>query len=136
MKSSIVFFDNTKNSERGTYRGVTIFLPLLLLNYIFFSYYYKPTNHIKFCIALTVSSVLIVSAISVHNPNTAKKAIVFAALVGLVVYGVMTIFMYGLGQINFLKLFITVVYGTTTSALLGYLLYLIIQKWPGTFAYL
>jgi phosphatidylserine synthase len=135
MKSSIVFYDSYRNSKRGTFRGMVIFIPIIILNFLFFKYYYVKQDTFKFYVALIISSLLIVSSIGIHNPDSVKKAIVYSALVGFVIYGVMSIFMYGLKHIGLIKCFITIVWGIFTTGLMGYLLYIIVQKYPNTFSY-
>ena len=135
MKSSIVFFDSFQNSIRGTLRGIIIFFPIVILNYLFFKYYYNIKNTtVKFYIALIISSILIVSAIGVHNPNSTTKAVVYAGLVGFVVYGFMALWGFGSEQIKIKKCFITLAWGIITTALLGYILYLVVKKRPNTLA--
>jgi uncharacterized membrane protein len=83
---------------------------------------------------MLTSALLIVSAVAVHTPDTVKKAIVYSGLVGFVVYGISNVVLlstsnkwgYGISLID-------TVWGIVSTAFLGYILYRVVQKWPGTF---
>ena len=144
MKSSIVFFDNLENSKRGTLRGMVIFPIFILITLVWFFFTKKPLydKHIdtvskdRLWVALFVSGLLIVSAIGVHTPDTLQKAVVFSGLVGFVVYGITNSVMLAVTKKwNYSISFIDILWGIFSTSLLGYILYIIVNKWPKIFAF-
>ena len=143
MKSTLVFFDSSENGKRGTLRGLVLFPIFIILTFIWFFLTKKPlydthidqVNKSRIWVAMGVSALLIVSAVAVHTPNTVKKAIVYSGLVGFVVYGICNAVLlatsnkwgYGIALIDTL-------WGIISTALLGYILYEVVKKWPNTFA--
>lgn len=143
MKSSIVFFDTSENGNRGTLRGLVIFPIFIILTLVWFSFTKKPLydKHIdnvskdRLWIAMGVSALLLVSAVAVHTPDTLKKAVVYAGLVGLVVYGITNVSMLATSnKWSYTIALIDTVWGVLSTALLGYILYIVVKKWPNTFA--
>lgn len=143
MKSSIVFLDSLENSKRGTLRGLVIFPLFILMTLAWFAVTKKKlyrrhideVGKLRVSIALGVSALLVVSALGVHTPDTAKKAASYAGLVGLVVYGITNASMLAAVQKWGFKIaIIDTVWGVLSTALLGYLLFEVVQKWPNTFA--
>ena len=143
MKSSIVFFDNLENSKRGTLRGMVIFPIFILITLVWFFFTKKPLydKHIdtvskdRLWVALFVSGLLIVSAIGVHTPDTLQKAVVFSGLVGFVVYGITNSVMLAVTKKwNYSISFIDILWGIFLTSLLGYILYIVVNKWPYIFA--
>ena len=143
MKSSIVFFDNLENSKRGTLRGMVIFPIFILITLVWFFFTKKPLydKHIdtvskdRLWVALFVSGLLIVSAIGVHTPDTLQKAVVFSGLVGFVVYGITNSVMLAVTKKwNYSISFIDILWGIFSTSLLGYILYIVVNKWPEIFA--
>jgi uncharacterized membrane protein len=143
MKSSIVFFDNLENSKRGTLRGMVIFPIFILITLVWFFFTKKPLydKHIdtvskdRLWVALFVSGLLIVSAIGVHTPDTLQKAVVFSGLVGFVVYGITNSVMLAVTKKwNYSISFIDILWGIFSTSLLGYILYIVVNKWPKIFA--
>ena len=142
MKSTLVFTDNIENSKRGLFRGLVIFPIYIILTLGWFlltqkSLYDKHIDKVslsKIIVALTVTSILIVSAIGVHTPNTARKAIVYGALVGLVVYGVSnSVLLATSKKWGYVISLIDIIWGVISTALLGYILYIIVEQWPSIF---
>lgn len=143
MKSSIVFFDNLENSKRGTLRGMVIFPIFILITLVWFFFTKKPLydKHIdtvskdRLWVALCVSALLTVSAIGVHTPDTLQKAVVFSGLVGFVVYGITNSVMLAVTKKwNYSISFIDILWGIFSTSLLGYILYIVVNKWPKIFA--
>lgn len=143
MKSSIVFFDNLENSKRGTLRGMVIFPIFILITLVWFFFTKKPLydKHIdtvskdRLWVALCVSALLTVSAIGVHTPDTLQKAVVFSGLVGFVVYGITNSVMLAVSKKwNYSISFIDILWGIFSTSLLGYILYIVVNKWPKIFA--
>ena len=143
MKSSIVFFDNLENSKRGTLRGMVIFPIFILITLVWFFFTKKPLydKHIdtvskdRLWVALCVSALLTVSAIGVHTPDTLQKAVVFSGLVGFVVYGITNSVMLAVSKKwNYSISFIDILWGIFSTSLLGYILYIVVNKWPEIFA--
>ena len=143
MKSSIVFFDNLENSKRGTLRGMVIFPIFILITLVWFFFTKKPLydKHIdivskdRLWVALCVSALLTVSAIGVHTPDTLQKAVIFSGLVGFVVYGITNSVMLAVTKKwNYSISFIDILWGIFSTSLLGYILYIVVNKWPEIFA--
>ena len=143
MKSSIVFFDNLENSKRGTLRGMVIFPIFILITLVWFFFTKKPLydKHIdivskdRLWVALCVSALLTVSAIGVHTPDTLQKAVVFSGLVGFVVYGISNATMLATTKKwDYSISFIDILWGIFSTSLLGYILYIVVNKWPKIFA--
>ena len=143
MKSSIVFFDNLENSKRGTLRGMVIFPIFILISLVCFFFTKKPLydKHIdivskdRLWVALCVSALLTVSAIGVHTPDTLQKAVIFSGLVGFVVYGITNSVMLAVTKKwNYSISFIDILWGIFSTSLLGYILYIVVNKWPEIFA--
>jgi uncharacterized membrane protein len=143
MKSSIVFFDNLENSKRGTLRGMVIFPIFILITLVWFFFTKKPLydKHIdtvskdRLWVALSVSALLTVSAIGVHTPNTLQKAVVFSGLVGFVVYGITNATMLATTKKwDYSISLIDILWGIFSTSLLGYILYIVVNKWPEIFA--
>jgi uncharacterized membrane protein len=143
MKSSIVFFDNLENSKRGTLRGMVIFPIFILITLVWFFFTKKPLydKHIdtvskdRLWVALFVSGLLIVSAIGIHTPDTLQKAVVFSGLVGFVVYGITNSIMLAVTKKwDYSISFIDILWGIFSTSLLGYILYIVVNKYPEIFA--
>jgi uncharacterized membrane protein len=143
MKSSIVFFDNLENSKRGTLRGMVIFPIFILITLVWFFFTKKPLydKHIdtvskdRLWVALCVSALLIVSAIGIHTPDTLQKAVVFSGLVGFVVYGITNSIMLAVTKKwDYSISFIDILWGIFSTSLLGYILYIVVNKYPEIFA--
>jgi uncharacterized membrane protein len=143
MKSSIVFFDSFENSKKGTLRGLVIFPIYIILTLIWF-YFTKKTIYDKsiddvdkyrLYVSLGISALIIVSAIGVHTPNTTKKAIFYAGSIGLIIYTFRNATLlsssnkwgYGISVID-------TTWGVISSALLGFILYKVVESYPSTFA--
>jgi uncharacterized membrane protein len=143
MKSTIVFFDSFENSKRGTLRGLVIFPIFIILTLLWFSLTKKQLydKHIdkvdkyRIWIAIGVSALLIVSALGVHTPNTVKKAVFYSGLLGLVLYGISNITLLSASKKwGYSIAIIDTSWGVLSTSLLGYILYVVVQKWPNTFA--
>jgi uncharacterized membrane protein len=143
MKSTLVFFDTSENGKRGTLRGLVIFPIFIILTLIWFAVtkkhlYNKHIDQVdksRIWVALGVTALLIVSAVAVQTPNTTKKAVVYSALVGLVVYGISNAVLLSTSKKwDYVISLIDIVWGVLSTALLGYILYEVVLKWPKTFA--
>lgn len=141
MKSTLVFVDTKENGLRGTLRGLVIFpiyciftiLWFYLTRKLYASKVDKVSNFRKVT-SLLVTGLLIVSAIGVHTPDTRAKAIVYGALVGFVVYGITNFVLIATAKKwTFTISFIDTAWGIVSTALLSYILYEIVEKWPNTF---
>jgi uncharacterized membrane protein len=142
MKSNIVFFDTLENSKKGTLRGLVIFPIFIILTLLWFlltkkSLYDKHIDKVpnsRLWISMGISALLIVSALGIHNPNTLRKAVVFGALVGLVVYGIANaVLLSASKKWDYTISFIDTLWGILSTAFLAYILYKIVKKWPKTF---
>ena len=142
MKSTLVFLDNKENSKKGLFRGLVIFPIYILLTLGWFlltknSLYSKHIDKVsldRIIIAIFITGVLIVSAIGVHTPNTLCKSIMYGALVGLVIYGVSnTVLLATSKKWGYTISIIDILWGVISTALLGYILYLVVEKWPSIF---
>lgn len=141
MKSTLVFYDNEENSKRGTLRGLAIFPIYIVLTLVWFlvtkpiySKYIDKVSTFKIIFALLLSGVLMVSAIAVHTPDTVKKATVYGALVGFVVYGVSNAVLLATNdKWGFFISMMDISWGIANTALLSYLLYRIVKAYPTTF---
>lgn len=140
MKSQIVFFDNIQNSIRGTTRGFIVLIFFLIFSSIWYlllmrkiySNHIDNTNLSNKIIGLIFISLFIISAIGVHNPNTPKKALFYAGLVGLVVYGCWnSVLLITLDKWNIKIFLIDTIWGILSTSLLGLILYyfMIKYKW-------
>jgi uncharacterized membrane protein len=95
MHTHLVFFDTTDESIKGTIRGLVAFLIILFLDYIwyellmksFYDSYTSQSNLSAKTIGIFVSSLLLCSSLTVQLASSPKEAIIYGALVGLVVYG-------------------------------------------------
>jgi uncharacterized membrane protein len=143
MKSTIVFFDSSENGKRGTLRGLVIFPIFIILTLLWFLLTKKPLydKHIdqvdksRLWVAMGVSALLIVSAVAVHTPDTVKKAVVYSGLVGFVVYGISNAVLLATSKKwGYDIALIDTLWGIVSTALLGYILYEVVKKWPKTFA--
>lgn len=141
MKSNIVFFDSFENSKKGTYRGASIFPIFILINIAWYSLtknIYKkyvddvPTD--RLWIAMIISGLLIVSALGIHKPSSVQKAVVYAALVGLVVYGVSNAsLLASSNKWDYTISTIDTLWGVISTSLLGLILFYVVKEWPNTF---
>jgi uncharacterized membrane protein len=143
MKSTLIFFDNEENSKRGALRGLVILPIFVILTLIWLlitkkSLYDKHIDKVstsRLWISIIISGILIVSAIGVHTPDTVQKAVVYAALVGFVVYGVTnSVLLATSNKWNYYISIIDTVWGIIVTSLLGFILYHIVKKWPNIFS--
>ena len=143
MKSTLIFTDNLENSKRGTLRGLVLFpiFIFLTLIWLFFTKTILYDKHIdkvsrsRLWISMGVSALLIVSAVAVHTPDTERKAVVYSALLGFVVYGIANATMLAFTKKwGYLISFIDIIWGIVSTSLLGYILYFVVKKWPTIFA--
>ena len=145
MISCLVYFNGNESSKKGLLRGVVIFPIFLILNIIYLlitrKLHEKYTDSgdisiIKKAIFIVIAGVLIVSGLGVHNPPDSTKAIVYASLMGFVVYGIANCIMFSTNKKwNIMITFLDVLWGILSTGLLGYILYKIVSKWPKVFEY-
>jgi len=142
MKSTLVFVDTKENGKRGTLRGLVILPIYIILTLLWFLLTMKfvysgsinKTNKFRVLLSLFISGVLIVSAIAVHTPNTMEKAIVYGALVGVVVYGVSnSVLLATSNKWGYTISLIDITWGIISTSFISYILYKIVQKWPNIF---
>lgn len=142
MKSTIVFFDIIENSKRGTLRGLVILPIFVILTMIWFfitkkrlyNKHIDKVSNFRLCLSMIVSSILIVSAIGVHTPDTIKKAIVYGGSVGLLLYGMSnSVHISTSNKWSYSISIIDTTWGVFSTALIGGILYYIVKKWPQTF---
>jgi uncharacterized membrane protein len=138
MKSTLIFVDTPENGKRGTLRGLTI-LPIYCLMTITWFYLTKKlysnkvdkVSNFRKILSLFVTGVLIVSAIAVHTPDTRKKAIVYGALVGFVIYGITNAVLIATSnKWTYTISIIDTLWGIASTSLLSYILYEIVEKFP------
>ena len=138
----MVFLDNKENSKRCALRGLAIFPVYIILTLGWFlltknTLYAKHIDKVsipRILIALFVTGTLIVSAIGVQVPNTVYKAVIYGALVGFVVYGVSNAVLLATSKKwGYVVSLIDTAWGVISTALLGYILYKIVEKWPDIF---
>lgn len=132
MISKIVYFDTEENSLNGVQRGLVAFVIILLLNLIwykvlaknFYNKYTQKTESIDTIFGTIVIAFLLCSAIGVQLPNTAKEAIVYGILVGLVIYGCHNCFniMY-IKKWDYKILLLDTIYGTFLCGLVAYVIF-------------
>jgi uncharacterized membrane protein len=143
MKSKLVFFDTESNSKKGTLRGFVIFPIFIALTILWFlathALYKNSIDSVgpwRIAIALIFSGLLIVSALGVHNPDTLKKAAVFGALAGLVIYGVSNLsLLVACKKWSWWIALLDTVWGVLSTTFLAFILYLVTTKWPTYFKY-
>ena len=142
MKSSIVFFDTLENSKRGLFRTLVIFPIFILITigwlFITKSLYNKHIDNVnknRLWVSMIITSILIISAIGIQTPNTLSEAIVFSALVGVVVYGFTNATLLAVSEKwDYEISMIDILFGIFTTTLLGFVSYQVVQKWPNIFA--
>lgn len=143
MKSDLVYMDSIQNSKKGTLRGLVIFpiFILLTLGWFFlmenvYKKHIDEVSNFRIGLALVLCSILIVSAIGVHDPDTIQEAIVYSALVGFVIYGVANLsLLAACDKWNYTIMIIDTVWGVLSTTLLGFILFYVVKNWPNVFAY-
>jgi hypothetical protein len=99
MHTELVFFDNIHESAMGTLRGfiaACIIVPITALWYGWLRQkIWKNKENYRASTTVVISTILVyllvVSAIGVQIPNSFGNAAVYGALVGLVVFGCMSL---------------------------------------------
>lgn len=143
MKSNIIFFDSLENTKRGALRWLVIFPIFIVLTFLWFLLTKKPLydKHIdnvsisRYIVALIISSLLISSAVGVHNPNNAITAVTYAGLVGLVVYGITNVALLATSnKWGYTVSVIDTLWGVVNTSFLGYILYIFVNKFSNTLA--
>ena len=137
MKSKIIFFDSLENSKRGTLRGAIIFPIFIILTLVWLFFTKKPLydKHIdnvhtsRYIVALIISGLLLVSALGVHNPDNITTAVTYASLVGLVVYGITNVVLLSTSnKWDYIISIIDILWGVISTAFLGYVLYIVVNR--------
>lgn len=143
MKTKILFFDSLENTKRGALRCIIIFpiFIILTLMWLFFTKKSLYDEHIddvhgsRYIVSLTVSGLLILSALGVHDPDNIATAVTYATLVGLVIYGVTnSVLLATLNKWDYTISVIDILWGTASTTFLGYILYIIVNKFSNTLA--
>jgi hypothetical protein len=89
MRTELVYFDSEYQSRKGFLRGLAALCFLIIFSFLWYEMIQKPIpSGKKAWVAMTIIFVLIASAIGVQLPKDVKTAMVYGALLGLVVYGV------------------------------------------------
>ena len=99
MRTELVFFDNIHESTKGTLRGfiaACVVVPITALWYGWIRQkIWKQTEEYKASLTVVISTalvyLLVVSAIGVQVPDSIGNAAVYSGLVGLVVFGCMSL---------------------------------------------
>lgn len=144
MKSRIIFFDTLANSKIGTLRTMVIYPIYIILSLIwifsirksFYKKYVDTVSTSRIVVMVILSGVLIVSALGTHRPDTLKKAVVYAGLVGFVVYGISNCVLLSVSnKWDYLIASLDTLWGIVSTALLGLILYYAVISYPKIFNY-
>ena len=143
MKSSIVFFDSLENSKRGLFRTLVIFPIFIILTVvwlfftknIFYDKHIDSVSKTRVWVSMIATTILIISALGIQTADTLQQAVVFSALVGLVVYGFTNATLLAVSEKwDYLISFIDTAWGIFSTSLMGFILYFVVNKWPKIFA--
>jgi hypothetical protein len=137
MKSRVVFFDTLRNSKSGTLRFFVI-LPFFAAVYIGWNWIipWSPLQKIgeeistgRKVLVFFLFALFVIPAFATHNPNTLKKASVYAGLVGLVVHSVVTCaLLLANPDWKVEHALADILFGVVAISLLGSILYGIVEK--------
>ena len=138
MKSTIVFMDHIENSKRGTLRGFVIFPIFIIMTIIWYfltkKLYVKHIDKVstsRLWFAFLMCTLLIVSALGVHTPDTAKKALVYGLLVGFVIYGISNLTLLAVSnKWDYFISLIDTLWGIISTGILSLILFYIVKSWP------
>ena len=133
MKTTLIYFDSWEESKKGTLRGLVAIISLILCDLVWFQILdYKKeggvTKNFNYLSAF-LSWLLICSAIGVQLPQKYKEALVYGALVGLVVYGVFNTTNFAINKDWSLKLAcLDTLWGMVVCSIASSIVYLIFHK--------
>jgi uncharacterized membrane protein len=132
MKTELIFFDNSKESIKGTTRGLVAFICLIVFDFIYFNfskkYYYISKNPVNIYAAI-LSWLLLCSALAVQIPKSLKEATTYGLLVGFVIYGIFNLTNLAiLKEWNLNISIIDTLWGTFNCALTSSILYFIFHR--------
>jgi uncharacterized membrane protein len=143
MKSNIIFFDTHENGMKGTYRALVVIIVILICWFLWYmtamKNIYKKYIEIdvkvyRIGISIFVCLFLISSSIGVHNPDTIKKAVVYGALVGFVISGVVNSVLlivnnnwtYGIASID-------IIFHIVSISISALVLYKLTEQYPSAY---
>jgi hypothetical protein len=136
MKSNLLFFDNYENSVKGFNRGAIILPIFIFLTYIgtYFTDNYAA-SYIRGFIIRIIIGIILVSAIAVQLPSSKTNAIVYSLLVGFVIFTISELSIINQNKdLKCRKSLMIVLWGMITTVIMGYSLYVIVEKYPDTFS--
>lgn len=132
MRTELVFFDSTKESMKGTTRGLIAFISLIVFDFIWFSLssnnVYKDVTRKPNIYAAILVYLIICSAIAVQLPKNYSEALVYGLLVGFVIYSVFNLTSYAIFDWNLGTAIIDTLMGTINCGIAASLIYLIYFK--------
>ena len=137
IKSYKVFYDSKENIKKGILRMIIILPIFLILNLcwnLFTRKLYK--KHIdKVSNFRLITSVFIIgilfSFIGIHVPLTKEQSILYGAVIGLVIYGIVNMSLLATSiKWNVNICIIDIIWGVISTGFLGYILYIITEKYP------
>ena len=133
MQTKLVFFGTAEDSRKGLIRGAVAFLLIIVLN--FFILNFLETKELKTSalyktIGLDIIALLLGSAIAVQqNPSSVQESVVYAGLVGLVVYGVYNGIVLSINKNHTIsKSIIHTTWGIFSTSLVAIILYYIFWR--------
>lgn len=98
MKTQLIFFDRFSQSKKGTMRGLTALLVLLILNFIWYGLLYQSLYSSKIekmtsrkeriGVAFAILIFFLPSALAVQLPSSLDNALLYGFLVGTVIYSI------------------------------------------------
>ena len=124
------------------FRSLIIFPIIIILTFIWLlfttkSLYNKHIDNVskdRLFFSMIVFSLLFAFALGVQIPNTLQQTVVYSGLVGLIIYGITNVTMLATSnKWNYSIALIDTLWGVLSTILLGYILYIVVQKWPNTF---
>ena len=137
MKTELVIFDSVKNSKKGTLKGLTAIILLIVFDSIWLTimkkFYKKNIGNImgKFrIIGGLFAWFFIACALSVQSPKSLREAMTYGALVGLVIYSVYNGTNYAIMKNWNIKLsFVDTIWGTIICSVTSAILYKIFKNY-------
>jgi uncharacterized membrane protein len=133
MHTKLIFFDSLHQSMKGLKRGLAAFILILLFDYLwyesllknFYGQYmttYKPSSKV---LGVILSSLLLCSSITVQVASSSSEAIMYGALVGLVVYGCYNaVTLYRVDAWDWKVCLVDTTFGVFSTALVSYIIYI------------
>lgn len=99
MRTELIFFDSINESAKGTLRGLIAALVLVPITAVWYGWLrqkiWPQNSENRVNATVIISTILVylltVSAIGVQIPSSVSNAAVYSALVGLVIFGCMSL---------------------------------------------